>query len=211
MLILSCNSPVPINAGGKPGVRKIVLASSSPYRRELLIRIGIEFKTASPQIDESPLPHESPRQLAGRLAQMKAQSVADLHPDTIIIGSDQVAVIGVEKVGKPGNHARAVEQLKRASGKVMEFFTGICVLNTTSGQIQQDVVPFTVQFRRLDEGTIKNYLLQEQPYNCAGSFKSEGLGIALLERMSGNDPTALIGLPLIRLIRMLEQEGVTVI
>jgi MAF protein len=195
----------------KPGVHKIVLASSSPYRRELLTRIGLEFETVSPRINESPQPHESPRQLAGRLAQMKAQSVADKRLDTIIIGSDQVAVIGVEKVGKPGNHAKAVEQLKRASGEVMEFYTGICVLNTASGHVQQDVVPFTVQFRRLDERTINNYLLQEKPYNCAGGFKSEGLGISLLERMSGDDPTALIGLPLIRLIRMLEQEGVTII
>jgi len=192
-------------------VNKLILASSSPFRRELLSRLGLEFETVSPGIDERPLPDESAPQLAERLAQTKARSVAADHPQALVIGSDQVAIIGDEIIGKPGNHEKAVEQLKQASGKMMEFHTSVCLLNSATGHVQADIVPFTVKFRRLDIKTITNYLLRERPYDCTGAFKSEGLGITLLEYMRGEDPTALIGLPLIRLCRMLEQEGIRIL
>jgi len=191
-------------------VHRLVLASSSPFRRELLLRLGLEFESVSPQVDESPLANESAEQLARRLAQSKAQSVAENYKDAIIIGSDQVAMIGQEMIGKPGNHEKAMEQLRRASGQMMNFYTAICVLNAASGHTQLDLVPFSVMFHQLDDNTITNYLARERPYNCTGAFKSEGLGIALLEYMNGEDPTALIGLPLIRLTRMLELEGITI-
>lgn len=191
-------------------MHRLVLASSSPFRRELLLRLGLEFESVSPQVDESPLANESAEQLARRLAQSKAQSVAENYKDAIIIGSDQVAMIGQEMIGKPGNHEKAMEQLRRASGQMMNFYTAICVLNAASGHTQLDLVPFSVMFHQLDDNTITNYLARERPYNCTGAFKSEGLGIALLEYMNGEDPTALIGLPLIRLTRMLELEGITI-
>lgn len=188
---------------------KLILASSSPFRRELLSRLGLDFESVVPEIDESPLPNESAVKLAQRLAQIKAQSVAAHYPNALIIGSDQVAIIGEEMIGKPGNYEKAAEQLLRASGQIMEFYTAICLLNSATGDLQLDVVPFAVKFRQLDNKIIINYLTRERPYNCTGAFKSEGLGIALLENMRGDDPTALIGLPLIRLTQMLEQEHVT--
>ena len=192
-------------------MQKLILASSSSYRRELLSRLGFAFDWVSPQIDETPHSNEQPEQLAMRLAQTKAQSVAGKFPDSLIIGSDQVAVIGDEKIGKPGNYQNAVAILSRASGKMMNFHTAVCVLNTATGRIHCEVDQFSVRFRPLDEQTIVNYITREQPYNCAGAFRSEGLGITLLDSMHGDDPTALIGLPLIRLIRMLEQEGINVL
>ena len=192
-------------------MKKLILASSSPFRRELLSRLGLPFDWASPQADEAPHPDEHPQQLAMRLAQTKAQSVAGDYPNALIIGSDQVAVIGDEMIGKPGSYKKAVDILSMASGQVMKFYTAVCVLNGTTGKTQLDVVPFSVRFRQLDNKAITNYVSREQPYNCAGAFKSEGLGIVLLESMHGDDPTALIGLPLIRLTQMLEQEGISIL
>lgn len=190
---------------------KIVLASTSPFRRELLNKLGLAYETDAPDIDESALPGEMPEQLVARLAEQKARAVAIRHPDSLIIGSDQVAVNGDQILGKPGTHDKAVAQLEAASGKGVRFLTGLCLYNSASDRAQVIVEPFEVVFRPLSKAQIDNYLRTEQPYNCAGSFKSEGLGIALFERLVGEDPNSLIGLPLIRLIRMLEQEGVAVI
>ncbi|MDH3830444.1 MAG: Maf family nucleotide pyrophosphatase [Gammaproteobacteria bacterium] len=185
----------------------IVLASTSPYRKELLQRTGIDFKTVAPDVDESSLPGESPENLVKRLAEAKARVIGKTC-EALIIGSDQVAVSGDEILGKPGSHENALVQLRKLSGKLVTFQTGLCLLNSTSNEMQVDTVPFRVQFRKLDEQQIERYLRADQPYNCAGSFKSEGLGITLFERMDGDDPTALIGLPLIRLTSMLMQAGV---
>jgi septum formation protein len=184
----------------------IVLASTSPFRKELLQRIGIDFETAAPDIDESPLPGETPENLVKRLSEAKARVIGKIRPG-LIIGSDQVASVGDEILGKPGTHENAVAQLRKLSGKLVTFQTGLCLLNSASNQAQVDIIPFRVQFRELDAQQIERYLQADQPYNCAGSFKSEGLGITLFERMEGEDPTALIGLPLIRLTDMLMQAG----
>lgn len=191
--------------------QKIILASSSPYRRELLAKLGLTFQWQSPDIDERPSPGESPEALVARLAQEKARAIARTHDDALIIASDQVAVLNGQILGKPGNHANAVKQLNAASGQPVKFLTSLALLNSHSGGIQIEVVPFTVHFRPLTASEIENYLQKEQPYNCAGSFKSEALGIALFDRLEGDDPNTLIGLPLIRLIRMLKNEGVGVI
>lgn len=190
---------------------ELILASSSPFRRELLNRLGLNYSCVSPDIDETALPDESAEALVCRLAQAKAQAVATEYPNALIIGSDQVAVLEGNILGKPGNHQKATQQLKAASGKRVLFQTGLCLYNSATGKAQLECVPFAVQFRQLTDEQIENYLKAEQPYNCAGSFKSEGLGIALFEKLEGDDPNALIGLPLIRLVRMLEQEGVRVI
>jgi septum formation protein len=190
---------------------KLVLASTSPFRQQLLQKLQLEFDTASPNIDESRMEGETPEQLVARLAEQKAMAVAADHPDSLIIGSDQVAVNDGEILGKPGSHDRAVAQLMSASGKRVTFLTGLCLYNSATGDSQVEVVPFGVVFRALDKQQIENYLRAEQPYHCAGSFKSEALGIALFERLEGEDPNTLIGLPLIRLVRMLEAEGVRVI
>ena len=190
---------------------QLVLASTSIYRKELLNRLGLPFVTAAPQVDESLQPDESPQQLVRRLAEVKARAVAARYPDALIIGSDQVATVEGRILGKPGGHEQAVAQLRLASGKRLQFLTGLCLLNAHTGEAQVEVVPFTVVFRALDAQQIENYLRREQPYHCAGSFKSEALGIALCERLEGEDPNALIGLPLIRLIHMLEKEGINVI
>lgn len=166
----------------------------------------VPFETANPDIDESPLPNESPIELVERLAIEKAKAVAKSFPNSLVIGSDQVALHGDEIVGKPHTHERAVEQLRTASGKKIELYTGLSLINSESGNIQSEVIPFTVHFKQLNERVIESYLRKEQPYNCAGSVRSEGLGIALLERFEGDDPNALIGLPLIKLIGMLENE-----
>ncbi|MGD8546445.1 MAG: nucleoside triphosphate pyrophosphatase [Thiohalophilus sp.] len=190
---------------------QLVLASTSPFRKAILEKLGIPFETASPSVDETPLPDETAAGLVQRLSEAKARAVATQFPDALIIGSDQVAVIDDQILGKPGTHDKAIEQLRNASGKTVTFLTGLCLYNSASGQSQSEVIPFRVHFRNLNESQIENYLRREQPYNCAGSFKSEGLGIALFEKLEGDDPNTLIGLPLINLIRMLEKEGSQVI
>jgi len=189
----------------------LILASTSPYRRQLLERLGIDFTAVAPDIDESRLPDETPTAMVRRLSEAKARAVATQYLDALIIGSDQMAVCGDEVLGKPGTHDKAVEQLTRLSGTRVSFVTGLCLLNNANGRIQLEVASYHVVLRPLDANMIEQYLRREQPYNCAGSFKSEGLGSALFERLEGDDPTALIGLPLIRLTRMLENEGVRVI
>lgn len=193
-------------------MRKLVLASGSPYRRALLQRLGLDFETANPEVDERPLPGESPGAMVLRLAEAKARTLAPRHPDALIIGSDQCAVTeDGDILGKPGDADRAAEQLRRASGRSVRFLTGLCLLDTAGGTVQLDVVPFTVHFRSLSEAQIHRYLERERPYDCAGSFRSEGLGIALFRRLEGDDPNALIGLPLIRLVDMLEAAGMPVL
>ena len=190
---------------------KLVLASTSPFRKAILEKLGLEFEAASPQTDESPLPNETPQQLVERLAIAKAKSIADVTPGTIIIGSDQVAVIDNEILGKPGSRDRAIEQLKNASGKSVMFYTGLCVMNSDTKSQHSCVEPFEVKFRDLTDDEIESYIDREQPLNCAGSFKSEALGIALFERLAGDDPNTLIGLPLIRTVEFLKREGVSVL
>jgi MAF protein len=190
---------------------QLVLASTSPFRKAILEKLGVTFETASPEVDETPLPDETATGLVLRLSEAKARAVAAQFPDALIIGSDQVAVIDDHILGKPGTHDKAIEQLRNASGKTVTFLTGLCLYNSSSGQSQSEVIPFRVHFRNLNESQIENYLRKEQPYNCAGSFKSEGLGIALFDKLEGDDPNTLIGLPLINLVRMLEKEGLQVI
>jgi septum formation protein len=189
----------------------LVLASTSPFRKEVLARLHLPFSIFAPNADETPLAGETPQQLVLRLAEVKARTAHNTFPSALIIGSDQIAVIDDHILGKPGDHDRAVAQLRQASGRRVDFITGLCVYNSATGTVQSDIVTFGVVFRLLNETQIDNYVRRDQPYHCAGSFKSEGLGIALLERMEGTDPTAVIGLPLIRLVRMLEQEGVEVV
>jgi septum formation protein len=190
---------------------KLILASSSPYRRELLARLKIPFEVVLPQIDETPRPGETPQALVERLSIEKAQAVAAGKHQALVIGSDQVAVYNGTIVGKPHSHDRAVEQLRMASGRAVTLFTGLALVNADTGRMQCEVIPFGVVFRTLTDEQIDSYLRKEKPYSCAGSVKSEGLGIALLERFEGEDPNTLIGLPLIRLVRMLENEGVRVV
>lgn len=189
----------------------LVLASSSPYRREVLSRLGVEFSSVSPDIDESSREGEHPQALVCRLAENKALAVAASHPKALIIGSDQVATLDDRILGKPGNHERAVEQLSLVSGRRVTFHTGLCLLNSETGERQLRSEPFYVEFRQLNSKEIENYLRKEQPYNCAGAFKSEGLGICLFKRMEGDDPASLIGLPLIQLVDMLRNEGLDVL
>jgi septum formation protein len=191
--------------------QKIILGSSSIYRKELLQRLQISFETVNPQIDETPLLQESPQETAVRLAEAKARAVAKTYPQALIIGSDQVAVLGNVCLGKPLNHINATEQLRSVQGKEVTFYTALCLLNSATERLQAQVIPSYVKFRQLNDQQIENYLRKEQPYHCAGSAKSEGLGIALIERMTGNDPNALIGLPLIALIDMLIYEGVRIV
>ena len=190
---------------------KLILASSSPFRRELLARLMIPFDVMVPDVDETPRPGELPPVLVERLAISKAQAVATRCPGALVIGSDQVAVHDGVIVGKPHTHERAVAQLQAASGKVVVLHTGLALVNADSGRVQSEVVPYRVMFRSLSDTQIESYLRKEQPYHCAGSVKSEGLGVALLERFDGEDPATLVGLPLIRLVRMLENEGLAVI
>ena len=190
---------------------RIILASSSPFRKELLSRLQVEFDTSSPDIDESQLPGETPSELVQRLARSKASIIAEKALDCIVIGSDQVAVCEDKILGKPGTFEKAVEQLKFLSGKRVCFHTGLSVISTHDAKMQTDEVKFYVGFRELSDSMIKNYLKKEPAFNCAGSFKSEGLGVTLTTRMQGSDPTSLIGLPLIRLTEMLEEAGVEII
>ena len=186
----------------------LILASSSPYRSKLLDRLHIPFEITKPDIDETPRAGELPEQLVQRLAVSKAQTVARVRPGTLVIGADQVAVHDGTIVGKPRDHQQAIAQLRQASGKKTTLITGLALVHADSGRIQNAVIPFSVVFRRLRAAQIESYLQKEQPYDCTGSVKAEGLGVALLERFEGEDPSALIGLPLIRLVRMLENEGV---
>jgi septum formation protein len=186
----------------------IVLASTSPFRRELLARLGLPFLTASPDVDETPLLGEAPETTAMRLSESKARAVAARHPEALIIGSDQVACLDGRVFGKPGSHDNAVRQLRSMRGRSVNFFTGLCLLNARTGQARLRGVPTLVTFRDLSDDEIERYLRKEQPYNCAGSAKSEGLGIALIARMAGEDPNALIGLPLIALCDLFREEGI---
>ncbi|MBW3138492.1 Maf-like protein [Ferrimonas balearica] len=189
----------------------LVLGSTSPFRRELLGKLGLPFECDKPEVDETPLPDETAQQLVARLAEAKAKAVAERHPNALIIGSDQVAVVAGNILGKPHTHEKAVAQLSAASGEVVTFYTGLCLYNSTTGKAQTLVEPFEVAFKALTEAQIEGYLRTEQPYNCAGSFKSEGLGIMLFDRLTGRDPNALIGLPLISLGELLANEGVDVL
>jgi septum formation protein len=190
---------------------KLILASSSPYRRELLERLKIPFEVIAPEVNETPRPGETPEKLVERLAVEKARKIAGQMPGTLVIGSDQVAVYNGSIVGKPHNHDKAVAQLRSASGRTVTLYTGLALVNADTGRVQYEVIPYRVTFRALTDAQIESYLRLEQPYSCAGSVKSEGLGIALLEKFEGEDPNTLIGLPLIRLVRMLENEGVKII
>ncbi|WP_299203453.1 nucleoside triphosphate pyrophosphatase [uncultured Amphritea sp.] len=190
---------------------RLILASSSPFRKAILDKLNLPYEAVSPDIDESRLEAETPRQYVARLAEQKARALQSDYPDALIIGSDQTAIINGATIGKPGSYETAFRQLADASGQKITFLTGLSLLNSNTGDCETDVIPFHVHFRTLTPTMIENYLKAEQPYNCAGSFKSEGLGIALFEKLEGDDPNTLIGLPLIRLIRMLENQGVNVI
>ncbi len=190
---------------------KLILASTSKYRRELLSRLKLPFDAASPDIDETPLPNETPSATVLRLSVLKARTVANQFPDALIIGSDQVLMLDSEQLGKPGNYENAFAQLKKMQGKAMVFHTALTLLNSKTGRTQTRDVPTVVHIRKLRDAQIAAYLKKEQPYDCAGSAKSESLGIALMERMDSPDPTALIGLPLMALTEMLMNEGVDVL
>lgn len=191
--------------------QQLVLASTSPFRKQLLEKLHLQFVTEQPNVDETPIVGETAIQLVERLAIAKAQAVASIYENALLIGSDQVCVNDGKILGKPGDFKHAFAQLKAASGKRITFYTGLALVNNKTGNIQSLVEPFTVQFRELSDAMIKNYLNKEQPFNCAGSFKSEGYGIALFKSLEGKDPNSLIGLPLISLIKMLEAENIEVI
>ncbi|HDR2158531.1 TPA: septum formation inhibitor Maf [Enterobacter cancerogenus] len=184
----------------------LVLGSTSSYRRMLLEKLGIPFECAAPAVDETPQPGESPRHLVTRLAQEKAQSLAARYPAHLIIGSDQVCVLDGVITGKPHTEENAIQQLLRARGNIVTFYTGLALYNSANGHLQTECEPFDVHFRHLSEQEIVDYVRKERPLNCAGSFKSEGLGIALFERLEGRDPNTLVGLPLIALSQMLRRE-----
>jgi septum formation protein len=187
---------------------KILLASSSAYRRQLFQKLRLDFSWASPDIDESPLANESPSQLVARLATQKAKTLSSKYTDHLIIGSDQVATLDETIIGKPHSHSAATEQLRHFRGRELLFLTGLCLFNSKTLKIQTCVETYRVKFRDLSDSQIENYLQLDQPYDCAGSFKSEGLGVSLFSHMHGDDPNTLIGLPLIALTRMLNNEGV---
>jgi len=188
----------------------LILGSTSPFRAEILQKLCISFDTAAPDINESPLANESPSELVERLSVCKAKKVAETHPAALIIGSDQVACVDQQILGKPHTHENAIEQLRFLSGKIVSFHTGLCLFNSESGKSQSTVEVFKVHFRALTDDQIERYLRNEQPYNCAGSFKSEALGISLFKKLEGDDPNTLIGLPLIRLVEFLSNEGLQV-
>lgn len=194
-----------------PATRNLILGSTSAYRRELLSRLRVPFEVASPHVDETALPNETPQELAQRLALAKAMAVAQRFPSAVVIGSDQVAQLGDSALGKPGNHANAVAQLSKMSGQTVIFQTALAVVCLETGFVGQDIAQVKVKFRNLSPSQIENYLLAEQPYDCAGSAKSEGLGIALLEKIDNDDPTALIGLPLIRVCQLISQAGIVLL
>lgn len=190
---------------------RLVLASTSPFRRELLSRLGVPFETVAPDVDETPLPGEKPDDTAQRLSLLKAQAVAARFPDALIIGSDQVALLEGEQLGKPGCFENAVAQLRRMRGKALEFHTALTLLNARTGAVQTANVPVRLVMRDYSDAQIEAYLRKDQPYNCCGSAKSESLGIALIARYETEDPNALVGLPLIKLTEMLASEGLDVL
>ncbi len=189
----------------------LILASSSIYRRELLQRLQINFSTVSPHVDETILEGEKSQETALRLSQEKARKVGVEYPHALIIGCDQVATLNGEQLGKPLNHNNATKQLRAMRGEEVTFHSAVCLYNANTNSIQAEVIPYLVRFKNLTDAQIENYLIKEQPYHCAGSAKSEGLGIALIESMVGDDPNALIGLPIIKLITMLQNEGINAI
>lgn len=195
----------------QPIDQRLILGSSSVYRQELLGRLRIPFDVCSPQVDETPLPQEKADTTAVRLAEAKSRAAAAGFRNAIVIGADQVAVLDGTQLGKPLNHSNAVKQLQAARGKEVMFHTALCLFNSRNGNIQTRLVPSRVRFRNLSDRQIENYLDKEQPYHCAGSAKAEGLGIALLESIQSDDPTALIGLPLIALVDMLSKEGIEIV
>ncbi|WP_354442430.1 Maf family protein [Ottowia thiooxydans] len=209
MLSIPPNSPLSPLPAEQSLVRPLILGSTSRYRRELLERLGLNFSVVAPNVDETPYSKESPRDLAQRLALAKARDVAARHPDAIVIGSDQVADLNGEPLGKPGTHERAVEQLHRMSGQTVIFQTALAVVCLDGNFEASDLAAVEVRFRSLADTEIERYLRAEQPYDCAGSAKSEGLGIALLDAIHSDDPTALVGLPLIRTARLLRAAGRT--
>ncbi|HFT1681228.1 Maf family protein [Providencia stuartii] len=188
-------------------MKSIILASTSPYRQQLLKKLGLPFLAVAPNVDETPVLNESAEALVTRLAHAKAHAISEQHKQHLIIGSDQVCVIDGEIAGKPYNYDNAFKQLKRASGKQVTFYTGLCLLDSTTGNYHVQCEPFNVYFRSLSDKEIETYLRKEEPYQCAGSFQSEGLGIALFDRLEGRDPNTLIGLPLILLLEMLRHHG----
>lgn len=190
---------------------KLILASTSPFRKTILDKLGVDFDIASPEVDETALSNETPQQLVERLSIAKAKAVADKVDSALVIGSDQVSVIDGAIIGKPHTHENAVKQLQNASGKTVTFYTGLCLYNASTDQYQSEVIPFNVVFRHLSQQQIERYLKKETPYNCAGSFKSEALGIVLFEKLEGEDPNTLMGLPLIRLVKMLEKENFSIL
>jgi septum formation protein len=194
-----------------PGTRPLILGSTSRYRRELLLRLQLPFNVTAPKVDESPLPGEAPRQLAERLALVKARAVAHLFPHAVVIGADQVADLNGQPLGKPGTHAKAVAQLRQMRGQTVLFHTAVAVVCLESSFEQSSLALVRVTFRDLTDDEIENYLCAEQAYDCAGSAKSEGLGIALLESIESDDPTALVGLPLIRTCKMIQAAGVALL
>lgn len=191
--------------------QQLILASTSSYRSELLARLRIPFQTAAPDVDETPFPGESAKQTSWRLSRAKAQAIATLFPDALIIGSDQVAMLGNLQLGKPLTHENAVQQLRSMRGQTVTFYTALSLLNAHTGDIQTDVAVNEVNYREITDAQIESYLHKEQPYHCAGSAKSEGLGIALISSMKGDDPNALVGLPLILLVNMLLRQGVAIL
>jgi septum formation protein len=194
-----------------PVPRQLILASTSLYRRQLLERLRVPFTVQAPQVDETPLPAETPPDLATRLALAKAQAVAELHPQAVVIGSDQVADLSGQALGKPGTHARAVAQLQAMRGKIVVFQTALSVVCLATGFSRTELAQVKVTFREFSDAQIEAYLQAERPYDCAGSAKSEGLGIALLARIDSDDPTALVGLPLIRTCKLIEAAGIRVL
>lgn len=202
---------IPAVAHTPSAVKPLILGSTSKYRRELLSRLGLPFEAVPPDVDETPRAGERPADLALRLAVAKARDVARRHPQAVVIGSDQVADLAGEPLGKPGTHERAVAQLKRMRGQTVVFQTALAVVCVSTGFEQSDIAAVRVVFRDLGDDEIEHYLRREQPYDCAGSAKSEGLGIALLERIDNDDPTALVGLPLIRTCQMIRAAGISVL
>lgn len=191
-------------------MQKLVLASTSTFRQQILRKLNIDFEIHAPDVNEDRLNNETPQQLVSRLAEAKAKSVSAYYPNALIIGSDQVAVLNDNILGKPLNHENAKHQLAMASEKKVRFYTGLCLYNSATEHSQVRCIPYDVYFRQLTSDQIENYLQIDKPYNCAGSFKSEGFGISLFEKLDGEDPNALVGLPLIELIRLLTNEGINI-